>query len=151
MKDPGAQARPVGSVLKWSVPGARELVEGAVPTQLSDCCQGCCSRYSRSILGALWAPTEDRVAGGAMGSSRQPSGYCPDDRRTEAGPGGSAYRRLSCLKSRCPTWRQDRCLQGKLPPGFQRVPNSSASCASLEIHPEACLWPSQAAVGPGEL
>lgn len=86
-----------------------------------------------------------------MGSSRQPSGHCPDDRRTEAGPGGSAYRRLSCLEIRCPTWTQDRCLQGKLLPGFQRVPDSSASCASLEIHPKACLWPSQAAVGPGEL
>lgn len=70
-----------------------------------------------------------------MGSSRQPSGHCPDDRRTEAGPGGSAYRRLSCLESRCPTWRQDRCLRGKLLPGFQRVPASSASCGGLEIHP----------------
>jgi len=33
-------------------------------------CQGCCSGYSRSISGVLWAPTENREAGRGPGSGR---------------------------------------------------------------------------------
>lgn len=123
MKNLGAQARPVGSILKWIVPGSRELVEGAVPTQLSDCCQGCCSRYSRSILGALWAPTEDRVAGGPWVAADSPQD-------TALMTGGQRQAQVAQSTGGSPAWRAD------VPPGDRTdVSGGSSSQAFSESPP----------------
>lgn len=56
-------------------------------------------RYSRSISGALWAPTEDRVGGEPWDAADSPQDTAlphplPCGQVDRGGPGGSAYRRL---------------------------------------------------------
>lgn len=138
-EEPGGPGQARGKYSEMDCPRFQETGGGSTPTQLT------------GNQGASWEhcglPQRTEWLGG-QGSSRQPSGHCPAPPSAlmaggQASPGGSAYRRRSCLDTqeeapsgRCPAWRQDQRLQEVLP-GFPGVPDGSAHCRRLEIHPRA--------------